>query len=94
LKVSSTPFAAWGAIRSLSCGNAYACISIGANTTVFSIANSILIRPPPCPKAERIDWISERSGPAQEDIGVAQDYYRVREWNRIFEDTAAFNATR
>ena len=49
-------------------------VSIGASTTVFSIANSILIRPLPYPAAERIDCISERSGPAQQDIGVAEDY--------------------
>jgi putative ABC transport system permease protein len=67
-------------------------VCIGANTTVFSIANSILIRPLPYPGAERIDWISERSGPAQQDTGAAPDYYRIREWNRVFEDVAAFNA--
>jgi len=65
-------------------------IVIGANTTVFSIANAILIRPLPYPAAERIQWISERSGPAHQDIGVAPDYYRVREWNRVFEDMAGF----
>ena len=66
-------------------------VSIGANTTLFSVANSILIRPLPYPGSERIDWISERSGPAQQDIGAAPDYYRLREWNRVFEEVAAFN---
>jgi len=65
-------------------------ISIGANTTVFSMADSILIRPLPYPGADRVDWISERSGPVQEDIATAQDYYRIREQNRIFEEVAAF----
>lgn len=65
-------------------------ICIGANTTVFSMADSILIRPLPYPGADRIDWISERSGPVQEDIATAQDYYRIREQNRIFEEVAAF----
>ena len=66
-------------------------ICIGANTTVFSIANSILIRPLPYPGSERIDWISERSGPAHQDIGAAPDYYRLREWNRVFEEVAVFD---
>jgi predicted permease len=66
-------------------------VSIAANTTLFSVANSILVRPLPYPGSERIEWISERSGPAQQDIGTAPDYYRLREWNRVFEEVAAFN---
>jgi predicted permease len=65
-------------------------VCIGANTTLFSIANSILFKPLPYPGSERIDWISERSGPAREDIGTAPDYYRLREGNRVFEEVAAF----
>jgi putative ABC transport system permease protein len=67
---------------------------IGANTTVFSVANSILIRPLVYPHSERILWISERSGPAHQDVGVAGDYYALREWTRVFGDVAAFNPTR
>src|ERR1039457_2945850 len=66
-------------------------VSIGANTTLFSVANSILVRPLPYPGSERIDWIGERSGPAQQDIGTAPDYYRLRDWNRVFEEVAAVN---
>ena len=67
-------------------------VCIGANTTVFSVANSILIRPLPYPNADRIDWISERSGPAQQDVGAAPDYFALREQNRIFEDVAAMGS--
>jgi predicted permease len=66
-------------------------VCIGANTTIFSIADSILLRPLPYPESARIDWISERAGPAQEDIGTAPDYYRLRRENRVFEDVAGFN---
>lgn len=64
-------------------------VSIGANTTLFSVANSILIRPLPYPRSELIDWIAERSGPGQQDIGTAPDYYRLRDWSRVFEEVAA-----
>ena len=60
-------------------------VCIGANTAVFSLADSVLIRPLPYPDSERIDWISEQSGPRQEDIGVAPDYFYLRQQNRIFE---------
>jgi predicted permease len=65
-------------------------VCIGVNTTVLSVANSILIRPLRYPNSDRIDWISERSGPAQQDLGAVPDYFALREQNRIFEDVAAF----
>ena len=67
-------------------------VCIGANTTVFSVANSILIRPLPYPSSDRIDWISERSGPAQQDVGAAPDYFALRDQNRIFDEVAAIGA--
>jgi putative ABC transport system permease protein len=69
-------------------------VSIGANTTLFSIANSILIRPLPYPDSDRIDWISERYGPANDEVGAAPDYFRIRAGNRAFEEVGAFNAVR
>lgn len=67
-------------------------VSIGANTTLFSIANSVLIRPLPYPDSARIDWISERSGPQNDEVGAAPDYFRIRAGNRVFEDVGAFNS--
>ena len=66
-------------------------VCIGANTTVFSVANSILIRPLPYPNSERIDWIGERTGTGRLDIGAAPDYFALCERSRIFEEVAAFN---
>jgi predicted permease len=65
-------------------------VCIGANTTVFSVANSILIRPLPYPDSDRIDWISDRGGPGQQSIGAAPDYFALREQNRVFTEVAAF----
>lgn len=65
-------------------------VSIGASTTVFSLVNSILIRPLPYPGSDRIYWISEHFGPAQ-DEAVVVDYYSLRRANRVFEDVAAYD---
>ena len=63
-------------------------ICIGANTTVFSIVNSILLRPLPYPESERIYWVSEKMGTGPE-VTLGPDYYSVRAENRVFEDVAA-----
>src|SRR5437588_7262526 len=66
-------------------------VCIGASTTVFSVANSILIRPLPYPASDRIDWIGERTGSGQLGVVAAPDYFELRKQNRIFEDVAAFS---
>jgi len=66
-------------------------VCIGASTTVFSVANSILIRALPYPASERIDWIGERTGSGQPGAVAAPDYFELRKQNRIFEDVAAFS---
>jgi predicted permease len=68
-------------------------ICIGANTTVFSLVNSILLRPLPYPGADRIYWISERSGKEHIEVGAGPDYYMARDQNRAFEDVCAFAPT-
>ncbi len=68
-------------------------ICIGANTTVFSLVNSILIRPLPYPHAERLFWLTERMGWQQETGGIGADYYSLREENRVFADVGAYDTT-
>lgn len=65
-------------------------LCIGANTAVFSIVNTILIRPLPYPDSDRIYWVDEHFGPAR-NASVAPDYYSLREENRVFEEVAAYD---
>jgi predicted permease len=66
-------------------------VAIGANTAVFSIVDSILIRPLVYPNSERLYWIAEhtrdRSG---SEVGLASDYFSLREQRRAFEEIAAY----
>src|SRR5215470_2339292 len=66
-------------------------IAIGANTTMFSLVNSILLRPLPYPGSERIYWIAEHMTRFANDSGLGPDYYDLREKNRVFEDVAAYD---
>jgi predicted permease len=68
-------------------------VSIGATTTVFSLVNSILLRPLPYPNSERIQWISERVGPNHIEAGLGPDYYSLRERNHVFEDIGAYQSS-
>ncbi len=68
-------------------------ICIGANTTVFSLVNSTLIRSLPYPHAERLFWLTERMGWQQQTGGIGADYYSLREENRVFDDVAAYDTT-
>ncbi len=68
-------------------------IAIGANTTMFSLVNSILLRPLPYPGSERICWIQEHMGRMPFEGGVGPDYYSLREESRVFEDVAAYDPT-
>src|SRR5450759_3297612 len=66
-------------------------LCIGANTTVFSLVNSILLRPLPFPDSGRIYWVSERTGKSQAEVGLGADYYSLREAHRLFADVGAFD---
>ncbi|MBV8816992.1 MAG: ABC transporter permease, partial [Acidobacteriaceae bacterium] len=66
-------------------------VCIGANSTMFSLVNSILVKPLPYPGSERIYWIAETMGRNPMEVALGGDYYSLRELNRTFEDVAAFD---
>ena len=68
-------------------------ICIGANTTIFSLVNSIILRPLPYPQSQRLYWVSERMGKDQLELSHGPDYYSLREENQVFEDVAAYDTS-
>src|SRR5579871_3012006 len=69
-------------------------LCIGANTTVFSLVDSLLLRPLPYPDSERICWVYETIGRNRaSEIVMAGDYYSIAEESPIFDSVAAFNTS-
>ncbi|HST31781.1 MAG TPA: ABC transporter permease [Chthoniobacterales bacterium] len=64
-------------------------LGIGANTAIFSIVNSVLLRPLPYPDANRIMVVNESSGPGQDYSVSFPDYLDWQKDNTVFENLAA-----
>ena len=63
-------------------------LGIGANTSIFSIVNAVLLRPLPYPNADRIMVLNESSGPGQDYSVALPDYFDWRNDNTVFEHLA------
>ncbi|HEX4167004.1 MAG TPA: ABC transporter permease, partial [Bryobacteraceae bacterium] len=68
-------------------------ICIGANTTVFSLINSVLLRPLPYPSPQQLYWIGEQFGQMESTFVAGPDYYSLRQENRTFTDVASYDTT-
>ena len=70
-------------------------LGIGANTAIFSLVNSILLRPLPFREPDRVVRLIQASPKLGLDTwGVSQaDFAAYREQNRSFESIALFNST-
>jgi putative ABC transport system permease protein len=67
-------------------------LGIGANTAIFSVVNSVLLKPLPYPDAERLVRLGE-SGNGATDISVTWGNYRAwQKYNHSFEKMAAFES--
>src|ERR1043166_261775 len=64
-------------------------LGIGANTAIFSIVNSVLLRPLPYRNADRIMILNESSGPGQDYSVALPDYFDWQRDNTVFEHLAA-----
>ena len=66
-------------------------VAIGAGTTVFSLVDSILLRPLPFRDPGRIYWLAERSARNPMGVGFGADYYSLRERKQVFDEVGAFD---
>ena len=65
-------------------------LAIGANTTIFSLVNTVILRPLPYPDSNRIYWVSEHWGNLPAGLAVGADYYSIRDENRVFDAVASY----
>jgi predicted permease len=65
-------------------------VCIGANTTVFSIVDSVLLRPLPFSDPGRIYWVTENFHRGQMSGAVSPDYYSLRDARHVFAEVAAY----
>ena len=71
-------------------------IGIGANTTIFSFVNGILLRPLPYPDSERLVAINE-TAPKRGIPSMSISFPNFLDWrsqNHVFEDIASFDSER
>ena len=65
-------------------------LGIGVNTAVFSVVNTVLLKPVTYPGADRLVWIGAFSPIAQRDFVWREDYVEWRQQARSFARMGAF----
>jgi predicted permease len=65
-------------------------LGIGANSAIFSLVNSVLLRPLPYRDASRLVWVSNDMPQQHASLAMEADYFGWRGLNHAFEDMAAY----
>jgi len=73
-------------------------IGIGSNTTLFSIINTVLLRPLPYPESDRLVWIGETRAdlpfsPANPGLVSYENFVDWRMQQTLFESIGAYQST-
>lgn len=69
-------------------------LGIGANTTIFSVINSLLLKPIPFPEADRLAlvWQSQANDPKDRNIVSAPNFWDWQRQNDVFEKMAILDS--
>jgi len=67
-------------------------LGVGASTAVFSIADTVFLRPLPYPHSDRLLWIAVRFPSMKTEFLASPDYVAWRRGNHVFEELAATQA--
>ena len=65
-------------------------LGTGANAAIFSVVNSVLLRPLPYHDSERLVEVSETAGPNETTAVSLPDFLDWRQNNQVFEQMAAY----
>jgi putative ABC transport system permease protein len=68
-------------------------LGIGATTAIFSVVNTVVLRPLPYPEPDRLAmvWMNNKRINVAEDWHSWPNYIDYRDQNKVFESIAAFN---
>jgi len=67
-------------------------LGIGATTAIFSVVNTVILRPLPYPEADRIVqvWMDNRRTGLEEDLHSYPNFADLRDQNRVFSEMATY----
>ena len=67
-------------------------LGIGATTAIFSVVNTVILRPLPYPEADRIVqvWMDNRRTGLQEDLHSYPNFADLRDQNHVFSEMAVY----
>ena len=63
-------------------------VAIGANTSIFSVVNAVMLRPLPYKDSHELVWIRQPGAGRTEEFRHRPNFLYLREHNNVFESVA------